>query len=120
MLLPYLFNIIQGDKKLTKSEISDETYITLKTPVYIGVMIFIVGCAISIYGVYNQVNNNSDLIENKVSVVEYRHDRKIDSIADSQYRRDARHDFEAIIENLEILTKRKIKGSSYYNRDDKE
>jgi len=118
MLLPYLFNITQGDKKLIKSEISDETYITLKTPVYISVMIFIVGCAISIYGVYNQVNNNSELIESKVSVVEYRNDRKIDSIADSQYRRDARHDFEIIIENLEILTNQKLKGSSYYNRDD--
>ena len=100
MLLPYLFNIKQGDKNLTKSEISDETYITLKTPVYISVMIFIVGCAISIYGVFNQVNQNSKMIESKLTIQEYRTDRKIDSIANAQFRREIKRDIEIIIKSL--------------------
>ncbi len=117
-MIPLFFNIHQGDKKLTKSEISENTYVTLRAPVYISVIIFIVGVAISIYGVINQVTINSKALENKLSVTEYRQDRKLDSLALIQYRKEVRRDLTEILRKLDEINGITKKKSMHFEEDE--
>ena len=112
-MIPLFFNIHQGEKKLTKSEISESTYVTLRAPVYISVIIFIVGVAISIYGVINQVGVNTKSLENKLSVSEYRQDRKLDSLSSIQYRKEIRRDLTEIIRKLDEINGVKKKSMNF-------
>ena len=100
-LIPILFNINQGGKKLKPTEIGENTYVTLRAPVYISVMIFVIGVAISIYGVFNQVNNNTKAIDSKLSELEYRQDRKVDSLQLDRYRKETQDKLDDIIEKLD-------------------
>jgi hypothetical protein len=102
-MLPFLFSVYKGGNKLQKSEISENTYVTLKAPVYISVMIFVVGVAISIYSVFNQVNTNTEVLKNKLSVSEYRQDRITDSLKNDRYRKETQDKLDEIIKRLEQL-----------------
>ena len=102
-MLPFLFTIYKGGNKLSKSEISENTYVTLKAPVYISVMIFVIGVAISIYGVFNQVNNNTEVLKSKLSISEYRQDRITDSLKNDRYRKETQDKLDEIIKRLEHI-----------------
>lgn len=107
-LLPILFNITQGGKKLKPTEINESTTLTLKLPAIVTVLIFVCGVVLSIGTLYKQVESNKEQLENRITQEQYEKDRAIDSITQRQFRIDTNDNLDIIIEQLETLTGKKV------------
>lgn len=85
-LITSLFHIIEGKKEMSESEITEATYIKLKLPTFITFLVALGTLTFSGAVIYINVKSNEKEIEQKVSITEYRIDRKIDSISAANYR----------------------------------
>jgi hypothetical protein len=107
-LLPILFNITQGGKKLKPTEINESTTLTLKLPAIVTVLIFVCGVVLSIGTLYKQVDSNKEQLDKRITQEQYEKDRAIDSITQRQFRIDTNDNLDIIIEQLETLTGKKV------------
>jgi hypothetical protein len=107
-LLPILFNITQGGKKLKPTEINESTTLTLKLPTIVTVLVFVCGVVLSIGTLYKQVESNKEQLEKRITQEQYEKDRAIDSITQRQFRIDTNDNLDIIIEQLETLTGKKV------------
>lgn len=107
-LLPILFNITQGGKKLKPTEINESTTLTLKLPTIVTVLIFVCGVVLSIGTLYKQVESNKEQLDKRITQEQYQKDRAIDSITQRQFRIDTNDNLDIIIEQLETLTGKKV------------
>lgn len=106
-LIYNLFQITKGDRVLNKSEITENTYVKLRTPAFILLVSGIISITLSMAAFIFLVKNLATDVENRITSTEYRLDRVKDSLALSQYRKETSVLLERIIIKQESYLKKK-------------
>lgn len=113
--VPLLFNFYRGEIKLQKSEISEDTYVKLKLPALVTIIGTLITLTFSVaffyFGLKISVDSNENDIQERVTIYDYKQDRKLDSISNTIYRREMQQKMNTVINKLEILTNSKYKDS---------
>lgn len=111
--VPLLFNFYRGEIKLQKSEISEDTYVKLKLPALVTIIGTLVTLTFSVaffyFGLKISVDSNENEIQKRVTIYDYKQDRKLDSISNAMYRREMQQKMNTVLNKLEILTDSKYK-----------
>jgi len=98
---------------LQKSEISEDTYVKLKLPALVTIIGTLVTLTFSVaffyFGLKISVDSNQNEIKERVTIYDYKQDRKLDSISSVMYRREMQQKMNTVLNKLEILTDSKYK-----------
>ena len=110
-LAPYFFNIMKGDKTLSTTEISEETYVKLKTPTFVILVSGIVTMTFSIAFIIFGIKNNESAIQERLTIADYKIDRRIDSISATRYRENMEFKMNIALHKLDLLMQKNKLGS---------